>query len=266
MVSLVDDTGAPVPLTSQVSRIVSLVPSLTEALALSCRDKLVAATDWCTYPSDLVVARVGGTKNPDLDAIVALAPDLVVASAEENRPSDLDALRAQGIAVWVTDIRTVDQALVSIGRLLRAVGAIDTQWLSQARDSWLNPPTVVEGRRLDAVVPIWRRPWMHLGSDTYAGDVLRRLGVDNVLGESSQRYPKVRLGDLPEAELVVLPDEPYQFSEMDGPEAFPGVPCALVSGRFLTWYGPAMVGAPQALLTSLRAGFRAAGGASAIGR
>ena len=262
---IVDDTGALVPLASQVLRIVSLVPSLTEALALSCPDKLVAATDWCTHPSDLVVARVGGTKNPDLDAIVALAPDLVVANAEENRPPDLDALRTQGIPVWVTDIRTVDQALASIAKLLRAVGAIDTRWLSQARDSWLNPPTVVEGRRLHAVVPIWRRPWMHLGSDTYAGDVLRRLGVDNVLGESPQRYPKMRLGDLPEADLVVLPDEPYQFSEMDGPEAFTGVPCALVSGRFLTWYGPAMAGAPQALLTSLRAGLRAAGGASAIG-
>jgi ABC-type Fe3+-hydroxamate transport system substrate-binding protein len=256
--SFVDDSGAMVPLASQVSRIVSLVPSLTEALALSCRQKLVAATDWCTYPKGLVVARVGGTKNPDVEAIVALAPDLVVANAEENRPPDLDVLRAQGIPVWVTDIRTVDQALVSIEKLLRAVGAIDTGWLSQARDSWLNPPAVVAGRRLRAVVPIWRRPWMHLGSDTYAGDVLRRLGVDNVLGESLQRYPKVGLGDLPEADLVVLPDEPYQFSEMDGPEAFPGVPCALVSGRFLTWYGPAMVGAPQALGTSLRAGFRAA--------
>jgi ABC-type Fe3+-hydroxamate transport system substrate-binding protein len=251
--SFVDDTGALVPLTSEVSRIVSLVPSLTEALALSCRHKLVAATDWCTHPKDLVVARVGGTKNPDLEAIVALAPDMVVANAEENRPTDLDVLRAQGIPVWVTDIRTVDQALASIEKLLRAVGAIEPGWLSQARDSWLDPPAVVEGRRLHAVVPIWRRPWMHLGSDTYAGDVLRRLGVDNVLGESPQRYPKVGLGDLPETDLVVLPDEPYHFSGMDGPEAFPGVPCALVSGRFLTWYGPAMVGAPQALVTSLRA-------------
>jgi ABC-type Fe3+-hydroxamate transport system substrate-binding protein len=256
--SFVDDSGALVPLASEVSRIVSLVPSLTEALALSCRHKLVAATDWCTYPTDLVVARVGGTKNPDVEAIVALAPDLVVANAEENRPPDLDVLRAQGIPVWVTDIRTVDQALASIEKLLRAVGAIDTVWLSQARDSWLNPPAVVADRRLRAVVPIWRRPWMYLGSDTYAGDVLRRLGVDNVLGESPKRYPEVRLGDLPEADLVVLPDEPYQFTEMDGPEAFPGVPCALVSGRFLTWYGPAMVGAPQALLTTLRVGFRAA--------
>jgi hypothetical protein len=94
---------------------------------------------------------------------------------------------------------------------------------------------------------------MHVGSDTYAGDVLRRLGVDNVLGDSPERYPKLELGQLPEVDLVVLPDEPYEFTETDGPEAFPGAPYALVSGRFLTWYGPAMIDAPQALLASLRA-------------
>lgn len=253
MVRLVDDAGTAVPLASEVSRIVSLVPSLTEALALSCPEKLVAATDWCTHPADLVVARVRGTKNPDLEAIGALAPDLVVANAEENRQVDLDVLRAQGIPVWVTDIRTVDQGLDSIETMLRAVGAGDTMWLEQARNSWAQTPAVVEGRRLLAVVPIWRRPWMHLGSDTYAGDVLDRLGVDNVLSESPQRYPKLGLTQLPAVDLVVLPDEPYRFTGADGPEAFPGTPCALVSGRFLTWYGPAMVEAPQALLASLRA-------------
>jgi hypothetical protein len=190
MVRFVDDAGAAVPLASEVSRIVSLVPSLTEALALSCPEKLVAATDWCTHPADLVVARVRGTKNPNLEAIRALAPDLVVANAEENREVDLDVLRGQGIPVWVTDIRTVDQALDSIETLLRAVGAGDTRWLGQARDWWAQTPAVVEGRRLRAVVPIWRRPWMHLGGDTYAGDVLGRLGVDNVLGEGPERYPE----------------------------------------------------------------------------
>jgi ABC-type Fe3+-hydroxamate transport system substrate-binding protein len=253
MVGFVDDAGAAVPMPGEVCRIVSLVPSLTEALAFSCPGKLVAATDWCTHPADLVVARVRGTKNPDLEAIGALAPDLVVANAEENRRVDLDALRGQGIAVWVTDIRTVDQALASIETLLCAVGAGDTGWLDQARDSWAKTPAVVAGRRLRAVVPIWRRPWMHLGRDTYAGDVLRRLGVDNILGEHPERYPKLELGQLPEVDLVVLPDEPYPFTQADGPEAFPGMPYALVSGRFLTWYGPAMVEAPQALLASLRA-------------
>jgi len=253
MVGFVDDLGAAVPLPREVSRIVSLVPSLTEALALSCPEQLVGATDWCTHPADLTVTRVRGTKNPDLAAIGALAPDLVVANAEENRQVDLDALREKGIPVWVTDIRTVEQALASIERLLYAVNAGFPGWLDQARDSWANPAAVVQGRRLRAVVPIWRRPWMHLGSDTYAGDVLHHLGVDNVLGENTQRYPKLTVGELPPVDLVVLPDEPYQFTEADGPEAFPGTPCALVSGRFLTWYGPAMVEAPQSLLASLRA-------------
>ena len=135
MVRFVDDVGAAVPLPSEVCRVVSLVPSLTEALAVSCREKLVGATNWCTHPADLVVARVGGTKSPDLNTISALAPDLVVANAEENRPVDLDVLRGQGIAVWVTDIRTVDQALASIETLLRAVGGSDLGWLHQARSS-----------------------------------------------------------------------------------------------------------------------------------
>jgi ABC-type Fe3+-hydroxamate transport system substrate-binding protein len=253
MARFVDDMGAAAPLPGKVSRIVSLVPSLTEALAWSCPEKLVAATDWCTHPAGLAVARVRGTKNPDLEAIAALAPDLVVANEEENRQVDLDVLRAQGIAVWVTDIRTVDQALASIQKLLYAVGAADTRWLDQARSSWAQTPAVMDGRRLRAVVPIWRRPWMHVGRDTYAGDVLRRLGVDNVLADNLERYPKLGLGQLPEVDLVVLPDEPYQFSKTDGPESFPASRCALVSGRFLTWYGPAMIEAPQALLASLRA-------------
>lgn len=252
MVQLTDDTGTAVPLQGKVSRVVSLVPSLTEALAISAPGRLVGATDWCTHPADLVVTRVGGTKNPDLDAIGALAPDLVVANEEENRQVDLDALRGRGIPVWVTDIRTVDQALTSIATLLSAVGTDDIAWLDRARKSWAQAPTVVQGRRFRAVVPIWRRPWMYVGSDTYAGDVLRRLGVDNVLGDDPKRYPALGLGELPEVDLVVLPDEPYQFTDVDGPESFPGTACALVSGRSLTWYGPAMVEAPQALLGSLR--------------
>ena len=92
---------------------------------------------------------------------------------------------------------------------------------------------------------------MHVGSDTYAGDVLRRLGVDNALADHNERYPAIAVDELPEHDLVVLPDEPYAFSPTDGPEAF-AVPCALVSGRSLTWYGPAMVDAPSVLLDQLR--------------
>ena len=131
---------------------------------------------------------------------------------------------------------------------------LSLELVEEAVTAWQPPgPQVRSTPRRRAVIPIWRRPWMHLGSDTYAGDVLRRLGVDNVLSDSPERYPKLRLEQLPEVDLVVLPDEPYLFTETDGPESFPDKPCALVSGRFLTWYGPAMVEAPQALLASLRA-------------
>jgi hypothetical protein len=174
----------------------------------------------------------------------------VVANAEENRTVDLDLLRATGMQVWVTDIRTVDGALTSLDRLLDAIGGAATGWLDDARRAWASPSQVAS-QRIRAVVPIWRRPWMHVGSDTYAGDVLRRLGVDNALADHSERYPAIALDELPEHDLVVLPDEPYAFSPTDGPEAF-AVPCALVSGRSLTWYGPAMVDAPSVLLDQLR--------------
>ena len=97
---------------------------------------------------------------------------------------------------------------------------------------------------------------MAVGSDTFTGAVLERLGVDNVLAGSPERYPRIDPADLPPADLVVLPDEPYLFTADDGPEAFPGVRAALVSGRHLTWYGPSLVEAPAALLSALRAASR----------
>jgi len=102
-------------------------------------------------------------------------------------------------------------------------------------------------------VPIWRRPWMALGRDTFAGDVLHRLGIDNALGSSTERYPGFSLDDLPPYDLVVLPDEPYRFTAADGPDAFPDVPAALVSGRHLTWYGPSLVEARAVLGEALGA-------------
>ena len=251
MRSFVDDEGTAVELDAAVRSVVSLVPSITEAIALSAPGVLVGATDWCTHPADLKVTRIRGTKNPDVAAVAALSPDLVVANAEENRAVDIAEMRALGLRVWVTDIRTVDDALTSLTRLLTALGAPHLGWLDLARANWGALETVAP-KRLRAVIPIWRRPWMHVGRDTFAGDVLRRLGVDNVLADHPERYPKIALADLPRFDLVVLPDEPYLFTAADGPEAFDGAPCALVSGRSLTWYGPALVEAPAALLASLR--------------
>ncbi|MFF4751321.1 helical backbone metal receptor [Streptomyces sp. NPDC002514] len=235
-------------------RVVSLVPSLSEAVAESVPGALAGATDWCTHPAQLSVTRVGGTKNPQVDRIVALAPDLVIANEEENRAPDLAALRAAGLTVLVTEVRSVPQAFRELARVLTACGATARpRWLDEAQDAWSAPP--VPGQRAGAVVPVWRRPWMVLGRDTFAGDVLARLGVDNVYAGHPDRYPRVPLDELRAAapDLVVLPDEPYRFTADDGPEAFPGLPCALVSGRHLTWYGPSLAEAPRVLSGALRA-------------
>ncbi|MFE5397054.1 helical backbone metal receptor [Streptomyces sp. NPDC056568] len=240
-------------------RAVSLVPSLTEAVAVTLPGVLVGATDWCTHPAGLDVVRVGGTKNPGTDRILALAPDLVIANEEENRPADLDTLRAAGVEVLVTEVRTVPQALTELDRVLTACGAPSRpRWLDEAEEAWAAPRAAFgEGRRR-AVVPVWRRPWMVLGRDTFAGDVLARLGVDHLYAGHAERYPKVPVEELRAArpDLVVLPDEPYRFTAEDGPEAFPGLPCALVDGRFLTWYGPSLAEAPRMLDAALRAARR----------
>ncbi|WP_037896616.1 helical backbone metal receptor [Streptomyces sp. Tu 6176] len=238
-------------------RVVSLVPSLTEAVAATVPGALLGATDWCSHPAGLDVVRVGGTKNPDTARIAALAPDLVIANEEENRAPDLDALRAAGTEVLVTEVRDVPGAFRELARVLTACGAAARpRWLDEAEAAWaaLPAPEV----RTTAVVPVWRRPWMVLGRDTFAGDVLARLGVDHLYARHAERYPRVPVEELRAAapDVVVLPDEPYRFTAVDGPEAFAGLPCALVSGRHLTWYGPSLAEAPRLLGEALRAALR----------
>ncbi|MET8861872.1 helical backbone metal receptor [Nonomuraea sp. NPDC004580] len=246
-----DDTGTTVKIPGEVRRIVSLVPSLTESVAATVPHALVGATKWCSHPADLDVARVRGTKNPDLGAVLRLRPDVVLANAEENRPSDIEALRRSGVAVWVTKIATLEEAFVSLERMFTHACRTDPPgWLAEARAAWGTP---WEGPRRTAIIPIWRRPWMVVGRDTFTGDVLRRLGVDNLYAGHPERYPKIPLDELTgrRPDLVVLPDEPYAFSASDGPEAFPGLRSVPVSGRLLTWYGPSLVAAASVLRRAL---------------
>ncbi|MBB5938867.1 helical backbone metal receptor [Streptomyces zagrosensis] len=239
-----------------VRRVVSLVPSLTEAVAVTAPGLLVGATDWCSHPVDLAVERIGGTKNPDTGRIVALAPDLVIANEEENREPDLAALRAAGCDVLVTEVRNLEQAFSELHRVLvDGCGLARPGWLDEAAAAWQAAADwrpAGEPQR-NAVVPVWRRPWMVLGRDTFAGDLLARLGVRQLYADHAERYPRIPLAELHArgADLVVLPDEPYRFAADDGPEAFPALPAALVSGRHLTWYGPSLAAAPAVLRDAL---------------
>lgn len=248
---LLDDLGEPVPLTGTPSRVVSLVPSLTEAVETTAPGLLVGATDYCTHPSTLDVTRVGGSKYPTVDAVLDLRPDLVIANSEENRREDVERLRADGVAVWVTRApESVPVGLASTRRLLtQGLGLAEPDWLTAAEDAW----HTVEPVRATAIIPVWRKPWVVIGRDTFAGDVLHRLGIANAYADHADRYPRPSLAELNavRANLVVLPDEPYEFTATDGPEAFPGKRSVLVIGRYLTWYGPSLVEARASLSAAL---------------
>lgn len=240
---LLDDLGVPVEVRLPAERVVSLVPSLTEALAATRLGAVVGATDWCTHPGDLDVARVRGPKNPDLRAIIGMAPDLVVCNKEENRELDVRRLRETGVAVWVTAIETVPQALSSMTRLFeQALGWGVPSWLELVRSAWT--ASSVRTRPLRRVaVPIWRDPWMVIGRDNFTDDLLRRRGLENVFARHPERYPQVALSEIDRADvdMILLPDEPYGFSAHDGPEMFSTAQTRLVTGRLITWYGPSLL-------------------------
>jgi ABC-type Fe3+-hydroxamate transport system substrate-binding protein len=247
-----DDLGYPVETARPARRVVSLVPSLTESVAATAPEALVGATDWCSHPPGLRVTRVRGTKNPNLAVIKALRPQVVLANQEENRRLDVERLRAAGIPVWVTVIRTLEEAIASLRRMFTVcLGWTEPDWLADADRAWRAPSA---GPRLRAVIPVWRDPWMVVGAGTFTGDLAARLGLDNVYASHSERYPRVTLDDLAarQPDIVVLPDEPYPFSAADGPEAFPGRRVALVEGRSLTWYGPSLLTARARLSEQLR--------------
>ncbi|AOH45242.1 cobalamin-binding protein [Propionibacterium sp. NM47_B9-13] len=253
---MIDDLGVEVPMVGSVQRVVSLVPSITEAIAMTCPTVLVGCTDYCIRPANLEqvvghkVARVRGTKNPDRPAIIGLRPDLVVANQEENREHDVTMLREAGVPVWVTCIDTVPEAISSLTRLFKeGFDGGKPQWLHDAGEEWNEP---WPGETRSAVVPVWRDPWICVGKDTYIADALRRVGVELIDLPGESRYPHAELSELisTHPDRVILPDEPYHFGP-DDVSAFPGLDVRLVDGQKLAWYGPSMVGARRYLARAI---------------
>jgi ABC-type Fe3+-hydroxamate transport system substrate-binding protein len=209
-------------------RVVSLVPSVTETLvALGVAP--IACTRFCDLPG---VPTVGGTKNPDVDAIVALAPDLVVVNDEENRREDADALHAAGVKLHAMSPRSVGDVRPELDALCAALG--------------IAAPTVRLPERVPvrarAFIATWRRPWMTMNRDTYGSSVLEMIGLENVFGDAEARYPETTIADVVARapDVVLLPDEPYPFTARHVPEvraALPDADVRIVDGRDLFWWG-----------------------------
>jgi ABC-type Fe3+-hydroxamate transport system substrate-binding protein len=263
-------------------RVVSLVPSVTESLFdLNLGSRLVGVTDYCVHPADGVarLPKIGGTKNPNVEQIIALQPDLVIANQEENRKPDVEALRAAGIMVWVTFPQTVADAFTLLWdtmNLFDEQSMVPRVRLMEYTYDWLNSISLANEEHLPKVfAPIWFDPWMTFNADTFAHDLLRVCGGQNIFGDRERqyplkadlgasdayaagdpraegrdtRYPRVTLDEIValQPEVVLLPSEPYRFDEMHV-ELFRGldIPAAaarrihLIDGSLLTWHGTRM--------------------------
>ena len=229
-------------------RVVSLVPSSTETLVALGAD-VVACTKFCEQPN---LRHVGGTKNPDVAAIVAMAPDLVVMDREENRLEDANALTDAGLELFVSDVRTLTDAERVVadlaGHVGRPVPAFDIGEPVPAPTSWV-------------FVPIWRRPWMSINSSTYGAALLAHLGVGIVTADAPQTYPEVDLADIHDRRpsAVLVPSEPYAFEDRHLDELARElerrgdrtVPIIRVDGQDLFWWGSRTPAAVERLRTIL---------------
>jgi ABC-type Fe3+-hydroxamate transport system substrate-binding protein len=263
VIHLVDASGVALELRQPPQRIVSLIPSTTETLCLlGLAEALVGVTVYCCEPAEVVrgKTRIGGEKNPDLERIRDLQPDLVVANIEENVREHIDTLRGWGIPVWVTYPRTVAEAIGMIRELGRLTGTeARARALTDEADACLAEVNAAVARRPPVPVfyAIWRGPWMTINRNTYIHDVLRVCGGANVYGEHRERYPTVSLDEVAARRpaVILLPDEPFRFRRvhLKDFDPYPDLPAVqtgrihLVDGKPFSWHGPRIIDALRTL-------------------
>jgi len=214
-------------------RAISLVPSLTETLfALGAGDDVVGITDWCIFPADLTLPRVGGTKNPNIEAIRALRPDVVYVNIEENLKRHADEI-AQFARVVATEPKTIDD----VRELFVTLGAIHQRDATPLIDALQRELGVMPIRAFTFAVPIWKKPWMWCGGDTYVSHLVEAAGGANVLG-AHERYPSIELSEVLALapDVIFLPDEPYAFTEDDA-RAIDANVIGPFPGHLFTWHG-----------------------------
>ena len=276
MLKIDDDLGRTLLFGRPPRRIVSLVPSDTyNVVALGAGERLVGCTTYCEH-APAGVARVGGTKDADPDAILALAPDLVIGNQEENARRPLEALAGK-VPLFVSLPRTVERGVAHLARLARILDAGETGKELVRRGYALPPAPQLTERTPRAFVPIWMDPLMTINGDTYGSDVLARAGLRNAFGDRLRlyplaadlgkgeaieasgrdvRYPRLALDELRArgAELIVLPDEPHAFSADDEAVlrgALPDARVVRICGKDLFWYGAWTIDALPRLGTEL---------------
>lgn len=232
------------------SRIVSLVPSLTELLFdLGLKNEIAGITKFCIHPDEIfrTKTRIGGTKKVNHEAIEKLNPDLIIANKEENLKSDIETLQSK-YPVWVSDVNDLASAL----EMIHKIGQI-TQKENEASE-------IIEGIKsnfnkimkspveLRTLYLIWKNPYMAAGGDTFINSMLIHCGMKNVLAPDT-RYPELTVDDIRNlhTDVILLSSEPYPFSTKhieEINEIIPEATCLTVDGECFSWYGSHLLKSP----------------------
>lgn len=256
MQTYIDQLGRTVNLERPPRRIISLVPSQTELLfELGLKDEIVGVSRFCVHPKNMSsgIARVGGTKTPDINLIRQLQPDLIIGNKEENTFEDIETL-AKEFPVWMSDVNNLENAMEMINRVGALVDRLpEATYLNHLisagfRD--LETLAIQHKIKKKVVYLIWRNPYMAVGKDTFIHDILTKTGLVNVVDQI--RYPELMIDQLRilKPDLVMLSSEPYPFQEKHIEELKSGLPGAeimLVDGEIFSWYGSRLIKAVQYL-------------------
>jgi len=238
--------------------IISLVPSLTELLFdLGLGERVSGRTRFCIHPKEKIedVPIVGGTKNPGLDKIREIEPDLIIANKEENRQEDVEALK-RDFEVHVTEVGTINEALFTIHDIGWMCG-VEEKAKRMIQDIQKRMEDVPDEKPMTAAYLIWREPWMTVGGDTYIHSVMDHWNLHNVYDDKT-RYPNTSLEEIShkKPDVILLSSEPYPFKEKHIREV--GKVCKssniiLVNGEWFSWYGSRMLKAFEKLNVLRRA-------------
>ena len=235
-------------------RIISIVPSQTELLAsLELDEETIGITKFCVHPSEWLSRKIktGGTKNLNIEKIIALDPDLIIANKEENEKEQVEIL-AEKFPVWITTVTNLASSLQMIADIGQLTGKeenalkIITNIKTSFRDldykiSKLIPP-------IPACYLIWKDPYMTIGGDTFINDMLMHAGFQNIFA-STTRYPIINMQQLADLNCIVLllSSEPYPFNEKHISTlqaSFSKMKILLVNGEMFSWYGSRLLEAP----------------------
>ena len=246
---VIDDIGQQLSTDITYRRIISLVPSTTETLfSLGLQDRIVGCTRFCVHPFEKtrLIPKVGGTKDIDIQRILDIQPDLIVANAEENTQEIFVEIQNHNIPLYVAFPKTVHEALqdlLRIGQLLQIPDiALDLHTKIQTAKKRLTPQT------FSFAYVIWRNPWMVVSDDCFISDMIAQFGGRNIFDHRCYptRYPQIELQQLKNADVVFLSSEPFPFQHKHVEELQQQIgieqhKIQLIDGELMSWHGSRML-------------------------